>query len=240
MRNSIVTTHTDSAGEYEIELFEADSPKSVIICAHGNGVRRWDGEHFYHEVANHYADRAVYLVDQNEQIPEGCKLHGIDSMAARVQELISLATQNHPGAPIVVLAHSMGCGIATRLDLHDVARVVFVAPAAGDATAKLIDRYGEQILAGGMTTSSDGLGKYLSKEFVDSVSGVVWEAEYAKLLQRYPEVYAFESGEEEIVGEERLAHRDLPFKSYAIIEGAKHNLSGESLGKLYAQLDSLV
>ncbi len=241
MRTNHVFTDSDKAGDYEVELIEVNDPKSIVICSHGNGVRRWDGERFFHNVAEHYPTHSFYLVDQNQVIDDGCSLNDLSVMAARVQELITLAKQNHPSTPIIVLAHSMGCGVATRLGLTDVERVIFVAPAAGDLIQKLAERYGKSIAEqGGMTHTSDGLNKLVTKEYIESVKGLVWEEEYEKLLKSYPEVYVFESGEEEIVADERFKHRNLPFKNYKIIPGAKHNYAGEALKELFTELDTLL
>lgn len=89
-------------------------------------------------------------------------------------------------------------------------------------------------------TTSDGLNKVVTAEFFASMKGVVWEEEYAKLLQRYQPVYAFEAGEEEIVSDERLKHRDLPFTQYEIIPGAHHNLSGPPLADFLVRADKII
>jgi pimeloyl-ACP methyl ester carboxylesterase len=240
MRSSTIITKKDSAGPYEVEIFEAPSPKSIVVCSHGNGVRRWDGERFFYEVANHYPVQTFLLVDQNQPMNDGCKLNELAIMVSRVQGLIALAQQKYPGIPITILGHSMGCGIVTRLDLSGVAKIIFVAPAAGNATQKLIERYGPKVADGLLIKTSDGLTKLVSKEYFDSVQGIVWEEEYKKLLQNYKDVYVFESGDEEIVGDERLAHRDLPFADYKIISGATHNYAGEALQKLYTELDAFL
>ncbi len=240
MRTSAVTVYTDAAGYYEVEVFDYAEPRSVVICSHGNGVRRWDGEHFFYAVAEHYPDRAFLLVDQNQPYQNGCKLNGLDVMVARVQSLIDIAQRDYPGNPIIVMGHSMGCGVAAELDLSAVEKVIFVAPSAGDQSAKLFKRYGEDIADGKVVTSSDGLTKYVTKKFYDSVQGIVWEDEYKKLLAHYSSVHAFESGDESIVGEERLVHRTMPFAGYKIIPGAKHNYTGKPLQLLFAELDSLL
>ncbi len=241
MRKSSIVKLNDEAGEYEAEYFEHESPKSVIICSHGNGVRRWDGENFFHNVADKYQERAVYLVDQNQVIEGGCQLTDIRIMRARVQKLISYAKNKHPGIPIIVLAHSMGCGIASHLELGDVDKVIFVAPAAGNVLINLKKRYGDEIInTGGMVKTSDGLNKLVSKEYLDSVADITWEDEYKKLLNRFKSVYVFEAGDEEIVGEERFLHRNLGFKSYKVVEGATHNVHGRGLENLFSELDQLV
>ena len=240
MRTSTVTTEKDSAGPYETEIFDTSEPKSIIVCSHGNGVRRWDGEHFFHQVAEYYPDSTFLLVDQNQVIDDGCKLNDLAIMTSRLQSLIIIAHKKHPGLPIIVLGHSMGCGVVTKLDLSDVAKVVFVAPAAGNATQKLIERYGPEVAEGLLTKSSDGLTKLVSKEYFDSVRGIVWEDEYKRLLKSYDKIYVFESGDEEIVSDERLTHRDLPFAGYKVIPGAKHNYTGDALQRLFVELDTLL
>jgi hypothetical protein len=241
MRKSTVTTESDQAGPFEIELFDTKLPKSVIICSHGMGVRRWDGERFFYAVAQHYGDHAVLLADQVQVLEDGgCKLNSFDIMVSRVQRLAALAKEKHPGVPVVVMGHSMGCAVASQLDLSGVDKVIFVAPAAGDIYPRLVKQYGPDIANGKLVKSTDGLTKLLSKEYIDSVKGVVREREYQKMLQHYNQVYVFEAGDEEIVGDERLAHRDMPFAGYKIIPGAKHNVAGEPLRKLFVEIDRLV
>lgn len=240
MRKSTVTTHHDSAGSYEAEIFDAPMPKRVIVCSHGDGVRRWDGNHFFHNVAEYYPDSVVMLVDQNQVEPGSIRVNPFPILTARVQGLISEAKKRYPHVPIVVLAHSNGCAVASFLDLGDVSAMVFEAPGAGSKAEGLVNRYGPDITKGKTVTTSDGLTKTYPPEFVASVQGLNWEEQYAKLLKRYQPVYCFEAGEEEIVGDERLKHPDLPFTKYEIIPGATHNLSGAPLADFLSKLDKIL
>jgi pimeloyl-ACP methyl ester carboxylesterase len=240
MRTSQVITKEEQAGSYEIEVFDCAKPTSVIICSHGNGVRRWDGENFFYNVVEHYPGSAFLLVDQNQVYKDGCKLNDLQIMVDRVQGLVTKAKADYPGVPIIVMGHSMGCGAAARLSPQDVSKMIFVAPTAGDETAKLLRRYGPDILAGQEVKSSDGLTKFVSKEFVDSVQSVVWEEEYKKLLTEFSAVHVFEAGKEELVSEERFKHRDMPFETYTIIPGATHNVHGQALQDLFVELDRLI
>jgi hypothetical protein len=239
-RASEVTTHHDSAGAYEVEVFDAPKPKRVFVTAHGNGVRRWDGKHFFHKFANYYADSTVMLVDQNQPDGEGCRLNTLQVMAARVQGLLTEAARLHPGVPVVIAAHSMGCGVTAQLDLSGVAAVVFVTPGAGDAVEKNVKRYGKGILDGKTVTTSDGLRKVIPKEYLESVKEIVWEKEYRKLLKRFQPIYCFEAGEEEIVNDHRFEHRDMPFADYQVIPHARHNLEGAPLQDFLSRLDKIL
>jgi pimeloyl-ACP methyl ester carboxylesterase len=236
-RTSSITGHHDDAGDYEVETFDASNPKRVIVAAHGNGVRRWDGEKFFYAVAEHYIDSTVMLVDQNQPEGDGCRLNSLPTAIARVQGLVNIARKTHPGIPILVMGHSMGCGVASLLDLTGVSAVVFVAPAASSRGHSLVKRYGPDIMGGKAVTTSDGLLKVITKEYALSVKEIVWEEEYRKLLKHFSPVYCFEAGEEEIVGEERIGHRALPFTQYEIIPGAHHNLAGAPLRDFLARLD---
>jgi pimeloyl-ACP methyl ester carboxylesterase len=241
MRTSTTLTKTDSAGSYIVEIFDNSQPDSVIICVHGRGVRRWDGEKFFYAVAEHFSDNAVLLVDQNQfDDDDTCYLNPLSIAIARVQGLIELAQQSYPGAPIVVMGHSLGCAIITRLDLSAVAKVIFVTPAAGTDSEKLAQRYGADIMDGKLAIGTDGAKRFFSKEYMNSLQGITWEDEYRKLLERYQPVYAFEAEDEEIVGEERLTHRDMPFAAYKIIPHAKHNLRGQPLQWFFNELDKLL
>jgi hypothetical protein len=238
-RQSSVTTHHDTAGEYEVEVFDAPKPKRVIVTAHGNGVRRWDGEKFFYAVAEHCADSAVMLVDQNQSDGDGCRLNPQPILVARIQSLITLAQKQHPGVPVVVLAHSMGCAVTCFLDLSGVASIIFEAPAAGAPRQALIDRYGPDIVKGKTVTTSDGLRKVVPLEYIESIAGLDWEDEYRKLVARYKPVYVFAAGDEEIVSDERLEHEHI-FKHFEIIPHATHNLSGAPLADFLRRLDKIL
>jgi len=240
-RPSTVTIHHDSAGDYEVEVFDAKAPKRVIVTAHGNGVRRWDGKHFFHNVAEHYAEDTVLLVDQNQPEGNGVRLNPLPILVQRVAALLHQARQLHPGVPIVLMGHSMGCAIITFVeDLSGVEAIVFVTPGAGAQGPSLVKRYGPDILRGKIVTTSDGLYKNIPAEYVASVKGLVWEDQYAKLLHRFHPVYCFEAADEEIVGDERLVHRTLPFDDYQIIPHATHNLHGAPLEDFFTRLDPLL
>jgi pimeloyl-ACP methyl ester carboxylesterase len=233
-------TQTDSAGDYELEIFDAPDPRAVIVCAHGNGVRRWDGERFYYAVAEHYPQDVCLLVDQCQVIDGGCQLNSLEVMVGRVQGLVERARTDYPDVPIIIMGHSMGCGISSLLDLTGVSSVIFVAPGAGSAYQPLIDRYGADVIDGKLVTTSDNLVKMISKPYVDSAKGVIWGDKYREMLQRFPNVYVYESGNEEIVGDDRLLLRDMPFAGYQIIPGATHNYAGEPLQRLFTELDGLL
>ena len=240
MRKSTVTTQQDASGSYETEIFDCASPKRVIITAHGNGVRRWDGGKFYYNVAEHYADAVVMLVDQNQAVGDGCQINPLPILVSRVQRLIDIAKQKYGGVPIIVIGHSMGCGVVTQLNLDAVEAVIFVSPAVGAPAKSLVSRYGADIVNGKTVKTSDGLTKIITKEYYQSVQYIVWEDEYQKLTERFSPVYVFESGDDEIVGEGRFAHRTLPFTSYEIINGAKHNFSGAALSELLNKIDKVL
>ena len=231
----------DAAGMYETEVFDCDNPKSVVICAHGNGVRRWDGESFFYNVAKRYTNHAFYLVDQTQPFDGGCELIDLRLMVHRVQDMLNQACSDYPGVPITILAHSMGCGVASLLDVRNVTRMIFITPASGDVVQINVARYGKHILDGSMVKTSDGLNKLFSKEYMDSVSGVKWEEKYTALLKHFGEIYVFEAGSDEILTEERrAANRTLPFKGYKVIDGATHNFHDEALEKLYSEIDDLL
>jgi pimeloyl-ACP methyl ester carboxylesterase len=239
-RQSTVQTEHDSAGDYEIEIFDCPDPKRVIVCSHGRGVRRWDGEKFFYAVAEHYVDSAVLLADLNQHHDALVRMNPLPIEAGRVAGLIETAKRLHPGVPIVVLAHSMGCGVAALTDLHDVNAVVLVTPAVGTPYQGYIERYGADVVNGKTITSSEGTQQEFPAEFMASTKGIVWEDEYRKLAASPLPVYAFEAADDEIVGDGRFAHRDIPFTKYVIIPGAKHNLSGQPLADFFANLDNLL
>lgn len=240
MRESLIITKNDHCGEYEIEIFTHPTPTRVIVCAHGNGVRRWDGEQFFYAVAEHYTDSAVFLVDQNQPEGNGVRINPLPVLVNRVDLLISEAERLYPDTPIVVVAHSMGCGVATFVDVAKLAAIVFVAPAAGIPQKKLIEKYGEEIAYGKDVKTSSGRTKIITAEYYESVKGISREEEYTKLVMRYSPVYVFEASNDEIVWEGRFAHRDIAFTRYEIISGARHNFSGQALLDFFRCLDLLI
>ncbi len=242
MRKSEVIKLEDSAGKYEQEIFHSDDPKIVIVGIHGNGVRRWDGEKFFYQVAEEFSDCAVFLVDQNQTEENGVRLNSLDTMVTRNQELIKTAKSRYPESEIWIISHSMGCGINARLDLSDISGSIFVAPTAGDFATKYTARYGDDVWFGKIVKSRSkaGTSKNITKEFMDSVKSIDWDKEYKELLSKYPNIHVFESGAEEIVGEERFELRDMPFASYDIIEGAKHNFEGSHSKALFSKIRKII
>lgn len=240
MRKSEIIKLQDSCGIYEQEIFHAENPKVVIIGIHGNGVRRWDGEKFFYQVAEYFTDSIVVLVDQNQLEADGCRLNSVDIMAERNQKALAEARRQFPDLPVWLVAHSMGCGITSLMDVSGVDGIVFVAPGVGNQVEKYIKRYGADIVEGKVITSSDGLYKNISKEFMDSVAGINWQEKYASLIKKHANVHVFESGADEIVDEERFELRNMPFASYAIINGAKHNFAGKYSAELFSKIEKLL
>jgi len=155
-------------------------------------------------------------------------------------QLLSFAKQNYRGVPIWIMGHSMGCPISCMLDLSGVEGVIFVAPAVGAPEKTMIERYGAEIVEGKKVLTSDGHTKIIPKKYYDSIRGLVWEEEYKKLVERYSPVHVFESGNDEIVGDGRFAHREIPFTSYQIIDGAKHNFQYEFSEELFSRIDKIL
>ena len=239
-RNSEVIKFSDKAGDFEIEIFDAKNPKNIIVSAHGNGERRWDGERFYYQVAEHFLNSAVLLVDQNQPEGDGVILNDFEVLVARVQKQLDYAKENYKNIPVWVIAHSMGCPITCKLNLDKVAGVIFISPAVGAPEKTMVVRYGADIVEGKTVLTSDGLTKIIPKSYYDSIRGLVWEDEYSKLVDRFSPVYTFESGDDEIVGDGRFAHRDIAFNDYQIIDGAKHNFTGRHSEELFAKIDLIL
>ncbi len=101
---------------YEFEIFDHLTPKTVIVCAHGNGVRRWDGEKFFYAVAEHFADSAVLLVDQNQPDGDGVRLNPLSILKSRVEELVprSQATLSRDSDSCNGPLYGLRCGIPAR------------------------------------------------------------------------------------------------------------------------------
>jgi hypothetical protein len=123
--------------------------------------------------------------------------------------------------------------------MEDVAGMIFITPGVGDVHKIYKQRYGDDVVNGKTIVSSDGITKIISKEFMDSSADLIREEKYAQLLDRYSPVHVYEAGDDEIVGDERYVLRDMPFASYTIIKGAKHNLSGKYSEELFRKIDQL-
>ncbi|HSW80021.1 MAG TPA: hypothetical protein VLG47_04565 [Candidatus Saccharimonadales bacterium] len=240
MRKSSIANRHDSAGDYEEEIFESDKPERVIIGVHGGGVRRWDGEKFFYAIAEHYTDSAIMLVDQNQQSGEFIKNNPLSIAIERINNLVTEAKKNHPGVPIIIIAHSFGCGVASMVNLNDIQSLVLVTPTAGSSYQSYIERHGKEAENGLQVTTSDGLKKEYTAAFMQSIKGITWEDTYTKLTKGSVPVYVFEAGSDEIIGPERYVLRDIPFKEYLILDGAPHNLSGKYLDDFFAKLDPLL
>lgn len=241
MRQSTVNTEKDSEGNFELEIFDHSNPKQIIVCAHGNGVRRWDGEKFFYQVAEYFTDSVVMLVDQNQQLENGVKSNPLHILVARVQRLITIGSNKYPDVPIVIIAHSMGCGVTTQLDLTSVNNVIFVTPATGNIQKSLISRYGNEIKTKNkVIITPDGYTKIFTPGYYNSMNDIVWEKEYLKLCAKFSPIHVFEAGDEEIVGEERFTHREMPFTSYTVLKDANHNLTGQPLKDFFIKVDSII
>lgn len=224
------------------EVFDHDKPKRIIIGVHGNGVPRWDGEKFYYQVAEHFTDSTVVLVDQNQFDADGnAQLNPYDTSVNRVQLSIQDIKEKHPNLPIWIVAHSMGCGISAGLNVSDIEGMIFVAPAAGGKQIdKLTERYGEDITEGKTILTSDGLTKIYPKEYIDSIAEMVWKDAYLQLIKKIKTVHVFESGDDDIINEsDRAELRDIPFASYTIIDGATHNISGAFSAELFDHMEKI-
>ena len=171
-RHSVVTTKHDDSGDYEVEIFDQPKPKRAIVCSHGVGVRRWDGEKFFYAVAEHFADSAILLVDQNQPNGTSITLNPLPVLVSRVNEIISEARRLYPEVPIVVMAHSFGCGVATFIDRRDISAFVLVTPTVGTPYEKYIERYGSDVVNGKTINTSDGLKKDITADYMSSVKGI--------------------------------------------------------------------
>jgi len=134
----------------------------------------------------------------------------------------------------------MGCGISALLNTSNIDGMMLIAPAVGSFKDKYAARYGSDVINGKIVKTSDGLTKNISKEFIDSVWHIKWQDEYTKLIDLFAPVHVFESGDDEIIDEERFELRKTPFTSYTIIKGAKHNLSGKYSEELFSNIDKLL
>ncbi len=90
-----------------------EAPRTVVVIAHGAGEH---SARYAHVAARLVAEGyAVYALDhRGHGHSEGrrAQIDRIDNVVADLDALITLAASAHPGAPVVLLGHSMGGAIA--------------------------------------------------------------------------------------------------------------------------------
>jgi len=122
-------------GEISVRVWPNESPARLIVLAHGYG------EHIgrYEHVAAALVERgaAVYGPDHlghGESDGERVLIADFDRVVADLHAVVELARHQHPGLPVVMVAHSMGGLIGARYAQRhgdELAGLVLSAPSIG-------------------------------------------------------------------------------------------------------------
>ena len=114
----------------------ADSPLFVVVLVHGYGEHA--GRYGHVATALNEAGAVVYAPDHHghgRSVGDRAVVDDVDSLAADVAKVAELANREHDELPVVVIGHSLGGMIATRLvqkQQAHIAALVLSAPVVGD------------------------------------------------------------------------------------------------------------
>jgi alpha-beta hydrolase superfamily lysophospholipase len=127
-----------SEGEISVRVWSHPAPARIVVLAHGYG------EHIgrYEHVAAALVERgaAVYGPDHlghGESAGERVVIEDFEHIVDDLHAVVELARDQHPGLPVVLVAHSMGGLIGTRYAQRhggELAGLVLSAPSIGLAS----------------------------------------------------------------------------------------------------------
>jgi alpha-beta hydrolase superfamily lysophospholipase len=123
------------AGELHVRTWEHEDPRRIVVLVHGYGEHIGRYEHVAAAFGRDGA--AVYGMDHaghGRSAGQRAVVAGFDAVAEDVHAVVELARSEHPGLPVVMVAHSLGGLIGTRYaELHpgELAGLVLSAPLIG-------------------------------------------------------------------------------------------------------------
>ena len=144
------------AGAGGIELYwqawlpEAE-PRAVVVVAHGASEHSSRYAHVAERLAA--GGYGVYALDhRGHGRSEGkrAQLGRLDHVIADLRRFVDLAAERHPGAPVFLLGHSMGGGIATTYTIRHqdtLTGLVLSAPVADPDAAGAVTRGVSKVLS---------------------------------------------------------------------------------------------
>jgi alpha-beta hydrolase superfamily lysophospholipase len=107
-------------GKVVVHTWSADDPEFVVVLAHGHGEHAGRYEHVAVRLVEEGG--AVYAPDHmGHGLSEGERalIEDVEETADDLAAVAAMARAAHPGLPVVLLGHSMGGLIATRLAQRD-------------------------------------------------------------------------------------------------------------------------
>jgi hypothetical protein len=241
-RSSQVTLRSDDSGSYEIEVFDAENPKAIVLCATGFGMNRYDGYHLFGDIAEKLSDYTVVLVELHDISPDGLTVNPLSRQIVRFNKLLS--DYSRADTPVVLVGHSMGC-LAISKSAADGNHAVFLAPAVRDISRTL-----RNTLLSREGTSEDSDGTMHAKRSDGSTSIVpakFWqEASQLNIAELYEEsttrltVHVIVAEEDQILKAETADLQTMPFQSITSIPQADHDFSGSGRSAMLEEVQILV
>lgn len=241
-RSSLVTLRSDETGSYEVEVFEAETPKAIVLCATGFGMNRYDGSNLFGDIAEKLSDYTVVLVELHDSLPVGLTVNPLSRQIERFNKLLSDYSQ--ADIPVVLVGHSMGCLVISKSDaLRN--HTVFLAPAVRDITKTLkntlLSREGTSEDADGTMHAkrSDGTTSIVPAKFWQEASLLNIASLYKEATARI-QINVVIAGEDQILKAETSDLQSIPFQSITSISWADHDFSGSGRSTLLEELHKLL
>ncbi|WP_084958910.1 alpha/beta hydrolase [Thermoactinospora rubra] len=120
-------------GEITARVWPHESPRYVAVLVHGYGEHIGRYEHVADHLVRHGA--AVYGPDHlghGKSAGERVLVEDFEDVVTDVHTMVERARADHPGAPVVLIGHSMGGMIAARYaQRHPVDALVLSGPVIG-------------------------------------------------------------------------------------------------------------
>lgn len=239
---SQVTLLSDDSGSYEVEVFHADNPKAVILCATGFGMNRYDGANLFGDIAEKLSEYTVVLAELHDISQDGLTVNPLSRQIVRFNKLLS--DYSRADKPVGLVGHSMGCLVISK-SAADGNLAVFLAPAVRDITktlrTNLLGRQGTTEDADGTMHAkrSDGSTSIVPPEFWREAS----ELNIAEVYTKATTTLAIDiliAEEDELLKAETADLHTIPFNSITSIAGADHDFSGTARGKMINELRKLL
>ncbi len=241
-RSSFVDIGKDAYGSLELEIFQAENPKAIVLCTTGFGMNRYDGYNLFGDIAEKLIDYTVVLIELHDISPGGLTVNPLSVQIERFNKLIS--GYSTASVPVVLVGHSMGCLVISKSVAHG-NHAVFLAPAVRDISKIL-----RNTLLRREGTSEDPDGTMHAKRSNGSTSIVpakFWqEASRLNIASLYKEATAriiinvVIAEQDQLLKKETADLQNIAFQSITSIPKADHDFSGAKRKAMLEELQKLV
>lgn len=241
-RSSFVVNGKDAYGSYEIELFQAENPKAIVICATGFGMNRYDGYNLFGDIAEKLTEYTVVLVELHDITGSGLTVNPLTFQVERFNKLIS--DYSTASVPVVLVGHSMGCLVISK-SVAQGNHAVFLAPAVRDISKTLrntlLSRDGTSEDPDGTMHAkrSDGTTSIVSSEFWHEASRLNIAALYKEATSRI-KIKVVIAEEDQLLKEETADLHTIEFQSITSIPKADHDFSGAGRKAMLEELQKII